>query len=479
MQDIPITEMDPEKFESLLDPERYRRFSETLEKSRDALRDRTIWHVNSTEQGGGVAEMLAFLLGYQAGAGIDVRWVVIEGNEDFFEVTKRIHHHLHGEAGDEGNLGPKERAIYDRALAPNAPRLSESLKRGDIVIVHDPQTVGLTDAIRSAGAHAVWICHIGADIPNDLARGAWDFLRSDVEQADAVVFSRKEYAWEGLDPSQVHVIPPCIDAFSPKNQELDSDTVDAILLAGGIIPTNSTAQPTFRRADGSEAHVANGAEITQEESPPADAPIVLQVSRWDPLKDHEGMLRAFADHMPNRDGAHLLLVGPQLGEVSDDPEDEGVLEELRAAWRELPRETRSAIHVVCLPMTDQEENSAMVNALQRKADVAVQKSLAEGFGLTVAEAMWKGCGMVASRVGGIQDQIEHEESGLLVDDPEDLPSFASAITTLLDDPDLASRLGAEARERVRTHYLAPRCLEQQLNLVTGLLNGHGDRGARA
>jgi trehalose synthase len=135
--------------------------------------------------------------------------------------------------------------------------------------------------------------------------------------------------------------------------------------------------------------------------------------------------------------------------------------------------------VVCLPMTDQEENSAMVNALQRKADVAVQKSLAEGFGLTVAEAMWKGCGMVASRVGGIQDQIEHEESGLLVDDPEDLPSFASAITTLLDDPDLASRLGAEARERVRTHYLAPRCLEQQLNLVTGLLNGHGDRGARA
>jgi trehalose synthase len=479
MQDIPITEMDPTKFESLLAPERYLGFSETLEVARHALRGRTIWHVNSTEQGGGVAEMLAFLLGYQAGAGIDVRWVVIEGDDDFFEVTKRLHHHLHGEAGDEGDLGPDERAIYDRVLAPNAPRLGETLNRGDIVIVHDPQTLGLTPAIGSAGAHAVWICHIGADTPNDLAHGAWDFLRPDVDEADAVVFSRKEYAWDGLDQSRVHVIPPCIDAFSPKNQELDSETVEAILLAAGIVPTDSTAQPVFHRADGSEAHVARGAEITQEEPPPADAPIVLQVSRWDPLKDHEGMLRAFADHVPDRDGAHLLLVGPQLGEVSDDPEDEGVLEELRATWRGLPHESRAGIHIVCLPMDDQEENSALVNALQRRANVAVQKSLAEGFGLTVAEAMWKGCGMVASGVGGIQDQIEHEESGLLIDDPEDLPSFGSAIATLLEDRDLASRLGTQARERVRTHYLAPRYLEQQLKLVIGLLDnedpGEGSR----
>jgi trehalose synthase len=473
MQDIPITAMDPTKFESLLDPERYRRFAKTLDHSRHALRGRTVWHVNSTEQGGGVAEMLAFLLGYQSGAGIDVRWVVIEGEDDFFEVTKRVHHHLHGEPGDEGQLGPDERATYDRVLAPNAPRLSDSLQRGDVVIVHDPQTVGLTRAIRSAGAHPIWICHVGADDPNDLARGAWDFLRPDVEEADAVVFSRKEYQWEGLDESRLHVIPPCIDAFSPKNQELDSETVDAILLASGILPTDSNAQPTFHRADGSEAHVSLGAEVTQEDPPPADAPIVLQVSRWDPLKDHEGMLRAFADHVAGRDGAHLLLVGPQLGEVSDDPEDERVLEELRTAWRDLPKESRSAIHIVCLPMQDQEENSVMVNALQRRADVAVQKSLAEGFGLTVAEAMWKGCGMVASRVGGIQDQIEHEESGLLVDDPEDLPSFAAAISTLLEDRDLASRLGAQARERVRQHYLAPRYLEQQLELITGLAEDAG------
>lgn len=186
------------------------------------------------------------------------------------------------------------------------------------------------------------------------------------------------------------------------------------------------------------------------------------------------MLRVFAEHVPDGNGAHLLLVGPQLGEVSDDPEDAGVLAELREAWQELPAAPRANIHIVCLPMQDQEENSVMVNALQRRADVAVQKSLAEGFGLTVAEAMWKSCGMVASRVGGIQDQIEHEESGLLVDDPEDVASFGSAITRLLEDRDFASRLGTRARERVLDNFLAPLCLERHLSLATGLLNGGGD-----
>jgi trehalose synthase len=192
---------------------------------------------------------------------------------------------------------------------------------------------------------------------------------------------------------------------------------------------------------------------------------VVQVSRWDKLKDPAGVLEGFVRHVDGRLGAHLVLAGPAADSLSDDPEGEQVLRQVRDDWAGLPAAERARVHLACLPMDDMEENGAIVNALQRRADVLVQKSLAEGFGLTVTEAMWKSRPVVASGVGGIRDQITDRVNGLLVEDPEDLPAFGRAVQALLEDRDAASRMGAEAHRRVLDDYLAPRRLTQELELV--------------
>jgi trehalose synthase len=470
VKDVDVPELDPRRFEGVLDPDQCRRFVRRLEQAADQLAGQRLWHVNSTEQGGGVAEMLHFLLGYLAGAGIDTRWAVLEGNEDFFTVTKRIHHLLHGRPGDGRAMDQTVRGIYEQTQKETLAELHQRVGPGDIVVLHDPQTAGLAPELKRLGATIVWSCHVGIDQPNDLARTAWDFLRPYVQAADAYVFSRPVYCWEGLDRERMAVIPPCIDAFAPKNQILAPPAVDAILRAARILdpPEGDRAAPAFRHLDGSPGRVVRRAEMIQDLPIPPGVPIVLQVSRWDPLKDPLGVLQGFIRHVPDELGAHLVLAGPAVESVSDDPEGEQVLQRVRRAAAALPHTARDRLHLACLPMDDLEENGAMVNALQRRADVIVQKSLAEGFGLTVAEAMWKARPVLASWVGGIQDQITHGRSGLLLDDPSDLAAFGRATATLLEDHELAARLGREAHRRVRQDYLAPRRLTQELDLIQRL-----------
>jgi trehalose synthase len=471
VKEIDIQALDPGRFDGVLEPEPARRFAHRLDQAADRLAGRRLWQVNSTEAGGGVAEMLHFLLGYLAGAGIDARWVVLEGNEDFFEITKRLHHLLHGRPGDGHDLDRTVRGIYEQTQKQTLAELQQRVGPGDVVVLHDPQTVGLAPELKRLGATVVWSCHVGIDQPNDLARSAWDFLRSYVQAADAYVFSRPTYCWEGLDRERLAVIAPCIDAFAPKNQPMAPPAVSAILQAAGILEDHEgdLPAPVFRRLDGSPGRVVGRAEMIQDEPIPPDVPIVLQVSRWDPLKDPLGVLEGFVRHVPGRLGAHLVLAGPAATSVSDDPESEQVLQQVRLASAALPTGIRARLHLACLPMDDLEENGAMVNALQRRADVIVQKSLAEGFGLTVAEAMWKARPVLASRVGGIQDQITHDRSGLLLDDPSDLATFARATATLLEDHEQAGRLGREAQRRVRQDYLAPRRLTQELDLILRLI----------
>ncbi|MGI8749670.1 MAG: glycosyltransferase, partial [Thermoleophilaceae bacterium] len=201
---------------------------------------------------------------------------------------------------------------------------------------------------------------------------------------------------------------------------------------------------------------------------PAGVPVVLQVSRWDGLKDHEGVMSAFADHRAPRTEAHLVLAGPSTAAVADDPEGLGVLEDLKRQWASLPARIRERVHLVSLPMEDIEENAAIVNALQRRASVVAQKSLAEGFGLTVSEAMWKGRPVVAGDVGGIRDQIVDGRSGALVE-PSDLAGFADAVRSLLDEPERARIMGEAAREQIRGRFLGPRHLTQYVDLFDRLL----------
>jgi len=463
---VEISPQPLDRYRPLLGEE-YEAFAEVADRARRTFAGRAIWHVNSTHHGGGVAEMLHSLLPYVRGAGVDTRWVVLRDGLDFFTITKRLHNHLHGDPGDGGPLGAEEREVYEDTLAESAHHLRRLLQPGDVVYLHDPQTAGLVPAVRDGGVNVVWRCHIGIDEPNELVRGAWDFLRPYVEAADAYVFSRRQYVWDGLDAERAWMVPPAVDPYSPKNQEMEPAVVEAILGEIGLGARVPEAAPVFVRGDGSPGRVERRAKIHQEAPLPAEAKLVAQVSRWDKLKDPMGLLECFGGHLDGSD-AHLALVGPATRAVSDDPEGAGVLGAVTAAWQRLEDETRRRAHLVILPMEDDDENGAMVNAIQRRADVLVQKSIAEGFGMTVAEGMWKARPMVGSRVGGIQDQIVDGESGVLVDDPHDLEGFGHAIAGLLEDPERAARLGEAARRRVREGFLGIHRLRQYVDLVAGL-----------
>lgn len=317
----------------------------------------------------------------------------------------------------------------------------------------------------------IWRCHVGLDHPNERARDAWRFLLPYVTEADAIVFSRSAFRWTGLESERVVVVPPSIDAFSPKNQDLDRTAVDAIVRVAGLVDgTNGAGDPIYTRNDGRPAVVARRAEFRDGgPPPPQDAPTVVQVSRWDRLKDPAGVITGFARGVAAREDAHLIVAGPSVAAVADDPEGAEVLEECYALWSSLPEDVRSRVHLAALPMDDGDENAAIVNALQRHATVIVQKSIAEGFGLTVAEGMWKGRPVVASAIGGIQDQIEDEITGLLLDDPFDLNAYGTAVSRCLEDREWAEELGGRARERVRNLFLGPRHLMQYVEVFAELL----------
>src|SRR5262245_6570206 len=467
LQEVSVASLSPERFESLLGPA-WPQVDEAIDESRRLLKGRVVWNVNSTARGGGVAELLQSLIAYARGAGVDVRWLTISGNPDFFRVTKRIHNRLHESEGDGGPLGPAEREIYEGALAEAADELVDLVQPGDIVDVHDPQPAGLVPHVISDDVKVIWRCHIGVDRPGELARSAWDFMRRYVEDADAYIFSRKQFVWEGLDRDRMWIIPPSIDAFSPKNQVLDPEAVGGILAAIGLQDTADPGHALFRRFDGTEARVTRAADLVQDAPVPEDAPLVTQVSRWDRLKDPVGVQRCFAEFVES-EAAHLLLAGPSVAGVSDDPEGAEVLEQVTALRGQLPAEKRSRVHLASLATEDIEENAAMVNAIQRRSNVVVQKSLAEGFGLTVAEAMWKARPMVASRIGGIQDQIEDGVSGVLIDDPTDLRAVAQAVDDLIRDPARAAEVGEAARQRVIEGFLGTRTLLQYMDLTERLL----------
>jgi trehalose synthase len=466
---VPVGTLRPERFREALDEDAWQEFSGLLEQARDVLKGRVVWNVNSTATGGGVAELLRSLLAYSRGAGVDARWTVVAGNPRFFEVTKRIHNNLHGAAGDGGDLGEAERRIYEDALAESVDELAEMVSPDDVVVLHDPQTAGAVHKLHEIGVPVIWRCHVGLDVPNDHARRAWDFLVPYVREADAYVFSREAFVWDGLDDSKISLIAPSIDAFSPKNEDLDPDAVRSILNAAGIVPDGRGEHPVFTRHDGSPGRVDRQADLVEAAPLGIEDRVVLQVSRWDRLKDPLGVINGFAEHVTGTTDAHLVYAGPAVAAVADDPEGAEVLEESKKAWEALPEKIRERVHLACLPMEDGEENAAIVNALQRHADVVVQKSLAEGFGLTVAEAMWKARPVVASRIGGIQDQIVDGTSGVLLNDPADLAEYGAAVRRLLDSPADAERIGAEAMRRVRKDYLGSRSLVQYYGLITQVM----------
>ncbi|HEY7732817.1 MAG TPA: glycosyltransferase [Gaiellaceae bacterium] len=457
---VPVGVVDPRHLEPVVGPHRLRELLDSARRVRALLGSRPVVNVSSTATGGGVAELLQMLLGYARGAGVAAEWRVITGSPEFFAVTKRIHNGLYGSPGDGGPLGAAERRIYERAIATNGDRPLGSIRRGDVVVVHDPQPAWLVPLLVDRGARVVWRCHVGIDAANEWSERAWSFLRRYVEPAHAHVFSRASFVPGFLAGAPVAIIPPSIDPLSPKNASMSRPAQRTALAAAMLLRRDGLGRS--RRVTRHVHLLREGGAL------PADGPIVVQVSRWDRMKDMRGVLDGFVEHVPPRLGARLVLAGPAPTGVADDPEAAAVWDEMVERWHSLPTVARRRVQLALIPMDDPDENAYVVNALQRHATVVVQKSLAEGFGLTVAEAMWKSRPVVASAVGGIADQIVDGESGVLLDDPSDLGAFGAAVARLLADPAEARRLGRNARRRVRERFLPDRHLIQYAKLLADL-----------
>ena len=371
------------------------------------LRGRTVQNVNSTAVGGGVAEILNRLLPLLRELGIDARWDVIRGGDEFFAVTKKLHNALHGQPLQ---ITPHDVDVFRQTTEENLRTLDLS---DDLVFIHDPQPVQLVAAAKPR-SRWMWRCHIDLSAPDPQA---WEFLRPWVERYHAAVFSAPQFARK-LPIDQV-LIAPSIDPLADKNRDLDPAIVEAVVTGLGIDP---------------------------------ERPLLTQVSRFDRLKDPLGVMEAYRLVRRYND-CQLLLVG---GAATDDPEGTQVVAECRERAGEDPD-----IHVVELPPTANVE----INALQRASTVILQKSLREGFGLTVAEALWKGRPVVAGAVGGIPLQITHKYSGILAHTVE---GTAYWIKQLLNAPDFARRLGENGREHVRWNFLLTRHLRDYLLLFLSL-----------
>ena len=361
---LPVSRLEP-----VIGSLRYAELTQAAGRVRQMLAGRTIWNVNSTAAGGGVAEMLQVLVGYVQDLDIPTGWLVITGDAEFFAITKRLHNQIHGSRSG-APLGAAEAGHYAQMMAANAVELVARIRPGDVVLLHDPQTAGLAAPLAHAGARVVWRCHIGVDWEDEVTRAGWEFLRPHLAAAEACVFSRQDYVPSWIPAGKAWIIPPSIDPFSPKNQHLAADTVQAILVKLGVLDGAApTAPATFVRRDGDAGTVSRPAVIIGDGRPGPDDPVLVQVSRWDRLKDMAGVMRGFADHVTPVGDGYLMLVGPSVKDVSDDPEGAAVYGECLLQWRELSPAARTRILLVTLPLDDIDENAAMVNALQQHATV--------------------------------------------------------------------------------------------------------------
>jgi trehalose synthase len=373
---------------------------ERIRQKAKPLQGLHVAHVNSTYYGGGVATLLDSLTSLMSSVGIKTGWRTIQGAPDFFSITKKMHNALQG--GDF-NLTEMKMEIYEDVVYKNAVR--NHLEGHDFVIIHDPQPLPMITHYERRGAW-IWRCHIDLSNAN---KELWSYLSPFIEKYDAVILSIEEYR-QNLKTPQLFFLP-AIDPFSITNKELTDDEVRERLDHHGIR---------------------------------SDLPLVVQLSRFDRWKDPEGVIKAY--NLASREvDCSLVLLG---NVATDDPEGQQVYQSLLSSQGE---RTRILSH----------EDTALVNALQRRAAVVLQKSLREGFGLTVAEAMWKGKPIIGGNVGGIRHQIEDEVNGFLVSSVEEA---AARIVQLTKDEELRRQMGERARETVKERFLLTRLLEQYLDL---------------
>ncbi|MEK6599497.1 MAG: glycosyltransferase [Deltaproteobacteria bacterium] len=381
---------------------------EELRALAERLSGKVIQNINSTFIGGGVAEILTRMVPLLNQLGVDARWTTIKGSEGFFDVTKKFHNALHGR---KEHISSEDFSLF---LEVSNKNIEELRFQGDIIFVHDPQPIALIAKKKELGEKWIWRCHI--DVSNS-DKKVWEFLRNFIIEYDAAVFSAPNFAQQLPIPQ--FMISPSIDPLSDKNKELPSEIIDSVLSKYGL---------------------------------DKDKPIIAQISRFDYLKDPIGVIQAFEMVRKSID-CQLILAG---GTATDDPESVKVLQEVKDRASHNPD-----IHILLIPP----ESDIEINALQRAAAIILQKSIKEGFGLTITEALWKGKPVVASAVGGIPLQVKNKFTGLLCYSVE---GAAYAIKRLLSNPEYAIWLGKNAQEHVRQNFLITRHLKDYLLLFISL-----------
>jgi trehalose synthase len=431
------------------------------------LKGRTVWMVNSTAQGGGVAEMLPRMISILRELGVATEWAVIDTERtEFFHLTKRLHNLLHG-FGDPA-LGPADRELYEAVSAENAAALARNVGPRDVLVIHDPQPLGTGALLKEKlDLPALWRCHIGLDERPPQVQAAWRFLEPYACRYDQAVFSAPEYIPEFL-AGRAGIIYPALDPLGYKNRELSVHKLLGILCNASLaIAHEPVLTPPFdhpaRRLmpDGSWAPACGRGEIGL-----IYRPTVTQISRWDRLKGFRPLMEAFvrlkarADdpdvpkrHRRRLEIVRLVLAGPDPQSVADDPEAVDVLDSLKELYLRVPPPLKHDIALLALPMHSTKENALMVNALQRCASVVAQNSLREGFGLTATEAMWKRTAVVGSHACGLRQQIRDGIDGRLIPDPEDPQALAGTLDELLADPVQRALLGRNGQRRVHDEFV--------------------------
>jgi trehalose synthase len=445
------------------------------------LEGRTIWMVNSTAKGGGVAEMLPADVSLLRELGVDVQWVVIEAEDhpEFFALTKRIHNLIHGE-GDP-SLSAADRELYETVSRENADWMRERVRDDDILVIHDPQPAGMGAMVkRETGVRGIWRCHIGLDERLPATEAAWEFLRPYVTEYDRSVFSAPEYI-PGYLAGRAVVIHPSLDPLSHKNRVLPIHKLVGILCSAGLLNADAprihprfpeTAQRLQPDGTWASATLPEDIELLYR-------PIVTQVSRWDRLKGFVPLLQGFARLKSRAAGngeldefqrnlihaTRLVLAGPDPESVQDDPEAVEVLEEIEQTYLELDEALQHDVAILSLPLASRKNNALMVNAIQRCSSVVVQNSLREGFGLTATEAMWKEIPVIGTRAVGLRQQIRDRLDGRLVNDAENPDEIASVLEEVLADEHARERWGRTAQHRVHHEFLTVSQLRRWLELL--------------
>ena len=386
-----------------------RDLTERIRELAEPLRGRRVLHVSATAFGGGVSEILSALVPLMRDVELDAHWNVILASEEFFHATKLLHNSLQG---DEATLSEEQWALFDRYNEMIARSLEGDW---DIIIVHDPQPIGLRRGAVERGRHWVWRCHIDLSEPNPVPIGR---LLPLIREYDATVWHLADYVPEGLNGS-ARIIPPAIDPLSPKNMALSPEDAAFVCSQFGI---------------------------------DVDRPLLCQVSRFDPWKDPTGVVDVYRLVNEQLDDVQLALIGSM---ATDDPQ----------GWEFFQRTLEYADSDPDIKVLVADIGAIEVNAFQSQSDAIIQKSIREGFGLTVTEALWKARPTVASKVGGIPLQIADGQSGFLISSPE---QAAQRCVEVLADPELGKRLGRAGKERARAKFLAPRLLRDWLELFTDL-----------